>query len=277
RTRPLRRRPSWSPSRPAPRVWSSPRTPTGTCSRTGAGPWNRFAGSNGPFPASSGSSCARAIGSGLGSRRWTGWPTLPRSRPRSPIGGVDPHELRALRREARVRDRTRLQLVDGDDGGRPLADGLGERLGAFRSLVQTVERAGDGSEPLDSLFFRLWTELPYFRDLVAAEDENRRELDAVSAFAATLARFVERRPEASVEDYLITLDAAEFGPDPWIPPDDRRPDAVRIVSAHRAQGREFEAVIVAGCLEGEFPSLGHRASLVSIEALAEPQSPVERI
>ena len=72
----------------------------------------------------------------------------------SPIGGFDPHELRALRREARVRDRTLLQLVDGDDGGRPLADGLGERLGAFRSLVQTVERAGDGSEPLDSLFFR---------------------------------------------------------------------------------------------------------------------------
>ena len=95
-------------------------------------------------------------------------------------------------------------------------------------------------------------------------------------FAATLARFVERRPEASVEDYLITLDAAEFGPDPWIPPDDRRPDAVRIVSAHRAQGREFEAVIVAGCLEGEFPSLGHRASLVSIEALAEPRTSVER-
>jgi superfamily I DNA/RNA helicase len=194
----------------------------------------------------------------------------------SPIGGFDPHELRRLRREARIRDRTLLELVHGEDGGRAVAGELGARLTVFRELVDDIER-GRGSVPLDELFFRLWRTLPYFRALVAAESEHERELDVVSAFAATIRRFVERRSEASVEDYLAALEAAEFGPDPWITPEERRPAAVRVISAHRAQGTEFEVVIVAGCLEGEFPSLAYGSSLLSLDALADPQAPSERI
>src|SRR5919198_1220771 len=194
----------------------------------------------------------------------------------SPVGGFDPHELRRLRREARIRDLTLLALVHGDGGGHGVAGDLGTRLGAFRELVDEIEH-GRGSVPLDELFFRLWRTLPYLRGLVAAESEHERELDVVSAFAATIRRFVERRPEASVEDYLAALEAAEFGPDPWITPEERRPGAVRVISAHRVQGMEFEAVIVAGCLEGEFPSLAYGSSLLSLDTLAHPQTPAERI
>ncbi|MFN2545369.1 MAG: PD-(D/E)XK nuclease family protein [Actinomycetota bacterium] len=194
----------------------------------------------------------------------------------SPAAGLDPHDLRRLRREARIRDRSLLQLVSGDDAGKPVAGELGERMRGFAALVGDVE-GRDHTEPLDALFFRLWSTLPHFRELVASEESNQRELDALSAFAATLGRFVERRPDASVEDYLTTLEAAEFGPDPWVAPEERRPEAVRIISAHRAQGLEFDSVIVAGCLEGEFPSLSHGSSLVSLNTLTMPRSPAERL
>ena len=84
----------------------------------------------------------------------------------------------------------------------------------------------------------------------------------LTSLSAALARFAERRPGAGIDDYLDTLDAAEFGPDPWMPPEERHPLAVRVVSAHRAHGLEFRAVMVAGCLEGEFPSLSRAFPLV---------------
>lgn len=189
----------------------------------------------------------------------------------SPVGGLDPHELRQLRREARMRGVGVHDLVLED----PL-EGLpgAERLAAFRGLLTDLREVAGRQGP-DGVFFWLWTRLPHFRSL--ADDEERpRDLDAVAALGEVLSRFAERRPGASIEDYLDTLEAAEFGPDPWIPPEERRPGAVRVISAHRAQGLEFEVALVAGCLEGEFPALSHRMPIVDLEAIVDAKPPVER-
>jgi len=202
----------------------------------------------------------------------------------SPLGGLDPHQLRRLRREARIRDRTLLQLVEGDDGGRPLHGDLAGSVDGFRSLVDEVAAWKPSGRP-DDLFFQLWRGVSHFADLVAAADRSAdpsssraatRELDALAAFSSTMARFSERRPGAGIDDYLATLEAAEFGPDPWVPPEERHPDAVRIISAHRAQGLEFDVVLVAGCVEGEFPSLSHGYPLVFLDDLVAPRTPWER-
>ena len=70
--------------------------------------------------------------------------------------------------------------------------------------------------------------------------------DALAALGDVLSNFVERRPDATIEDYLDTLEAAEFGPDPWVLPEERHPRAVRIVSAHRSHGTEVDVALVVG-------------------------------
>ena len=191
----------------------------------------------------------------------------------SPVVGLDPHAIRRLRREGRLRDVSLLGLVESNADGLP--DDLHDAVGGFRALVADLERDADRLGP-DGLFFEVWSRLPWFADLVGSE-ERLRDLDALSALGDVLSGFVERRPGATTADYLDTLEAAEFGPDPWIPPEERRPHAVRIVSAHRAQGMEFEVALVVGCLEGEFPSLGHGTPLVDLDALIAPKPPAERM
>ena len=189
----------------------------------------------------------------------------------TPLVGLDPHAVRRLRREARLAGRSLRDLVEG---GQPPED-LREPVIGFRDLVRDVPGRARDLGP-DGLFFWLWSTLPCFRDLVTTEERNR-DLDALAALGNVLSRFVERRPGATIEDYLDTVDAAEFGPDPWIPPEERYPHAVRIVSAHRAHGMEVEVAVVVGCLEGEFPSLGLGEPLLDLGTLVTPRTPRERL
>ncbi|MGH2691540.1 MAG: PD-(D/E)XK nuclease family protein [Actinomycetota bacterium] len=191
----------------------------------------------------------------------------------SPVVGLDPHELRRLRREARLRGLTIEELVHGPRAVE-LDANLRPRLAGFADLVAELE--GDPNRAPDHLFAEVWSRLDWFRRLVE-EEARPRDLDALAALSEVLSRFVERRPDATMQEYLETLDAAEFGPDPWIPPEERRPHAVRIVSAHRAQGMEFERVLVLGCLEGEFPSLAHAPALVDLESVVASMSPPARL
>jgi superfamily I DNA/RNA helicase len=178
----------------------------------------------------------------------------------SPIVGLDPHELRALRRDARMRELSLLSYVEEASDVEP-------RVEAFRALVAELPDLARRERP-DSAFFELWTRLAHFRGMVEGEDE--RSLDAIAEFADVLARFSERRPEATIEDYLEAVEAAAFGPDPWMLPEERHPDAVRITTAHLAHGAEFETALVAGCIEGEFPALSASEPIVSLDALLAP-------
>jgi superfamily I DNA/RNA helicase/RecB family exonuclease len=193
----------------------------------------------------------------------------------STLGGFDPHDLRRLRREARTRQRTLLELVEeGADG---LPSDLFQRLDRFRALVRNLPKIAEERGP-DGAFFWLWADagIPYFSQLVES-GERERDLDALAALGGVLSRLVERRPGATVADYLDTLEAAEFGPDPWVPPEERYPHGVRVISAHRAHGAEFEVVMVVGCLEGEFPSLGHGRAMLDLEDLVRPRTGAERL
>jgi superfamily I DNA/RNA helicase/RecB family exonuclease len=192
----------------------------------------------------------------------------------SPVVGIDPHALRQLRRRARMANQTLQELVDGDE--EELPEPTIEPVRRFRRLVRELPDVAAADGP-DGAFFWLWTEVPHFARLVE-DGAPQRDLDALSALGEVLAGFAERRPGATVEDYLDTLDAAEFGPDPWTPPEERHPHAVRVVSAHRAHGMQFEAAVVMGCLEGEFPSLGHGEPVVDLERLVDPATtPTERL
>jgi len=190
----------------------------------------------------------------------------------SPVVGLDPYEVRALRREARLRGTTLSGMVAAPSGDLP------ERVRAvllgLRELLDEVVVHNDQAGRPDDVFWFLWDRLSYFREMVARADDA--ELDAVTAFARAIERFSDRRPGMSFADYLDALEGVEFGPEPWNVPEDRRPDAVRILTAHHAVGSEFEAVFVAGCVEGEFPDPRHRRALLDIQDLLTPATPAER-
>jgi RecB family exonuclease len=155
---------------------------------------------------------------------------------------------------------------------------LREVLDRLRTLVNEMPGVAQQRGP-DGLFFWLWSRSSareFFADLVASE-ERSRDLDALAALGDVLSNFAERRPGSTILDYLDTLEAAEFGPDPWVLPEERHPRAVRIVSAHRAHGTEVDVAMVVGCLEGEFPSLARGSPMVDVEALMVPRTARERM
>jgi superfamily I DNA/RNA helicase/CRISPR/Cas system-associated exonuclease Cas4 (RecB family) len=191
----------------------------------------------------------------------------------SPVGGLAPHGVRRLRREARTRGVSTLQVVEEGDLG-DLPEDLTEAVRLFSELVAELPVIARRDGP-SGAFYEVWRRVPGLHALAAGGEEAERDLDALAALGNVLRRFAERRPGATIEEYLDALDAAEFDPDPGIGPEERGARGVRIISAHRAQGQEFDVVFVVGCLEGEFPSLDHRLPDVDLERLLSPAKPVE--
>ena len=188
----------------------------------------------------------------------------------SPVVGLDPYEVRTLHREARVAGTTLAGLLAAPAG---LSERLERALSTLRGLLDEIARLDATGRP-DEVFWFMWERLDYFRALVASGDEVA--LDAVTAFGRAIQLFSDRRPGKRFGDYLDVLEGVDFGPEPWHMPESRRPDAVRIMTAHSAAGTEFDAVIVAGCIEGEFPDLRARRPLFDLRDLIRPADPAER-
>lgn len=84
------------------------------------------------------------------------------------------------------------------------------------------------------------------------------DADALLAFSKGVGRFVERRHgSASMGEYIQEASRADFGADPWLAPS-QSGGGVSLLTFHAAKGREWDTVIVAGCLDAWIPK-GHRA------------------
>jgi RecB family exonuclease len=93
-----------------------------------------------------------------------------------------------------------------------------------------------------------------------------RDLDAVVALFDAAARFAARLPPGSPWLFLDSLGGQEIPGDTLA---DRAPqgEAVRILTAHRAKGLEWDVVVVAGVQEGSWPDLRMRSSLLGMDEL----------
>ncbi|MEP6697412.1 MAG: ATP-dependent DNA helicase [Pseudonocardiales bacterium] len=93
-----------------------------------------------------------------------------------------------------------------------------------------------------------------------------RDLDAIVALFESLARFEETRPRAGVGLLLAELEAQEI-------PSASRVEGVhglggvRLLTAHRAKGLEWDLVVVAGVQDGEWPDVRRRGSLLGADRL----------
>ena len=176
---------------------------------------------------------------------------------------LSPAAARGLLRVAHARTGSVGRALEFTDG---LTAQEAEQVEEVRGVLARGAEAADRSV-LDT-FAILWRELPCSRRLVDGGDasvESRRELDSVVAFSSAVAE-AGSAADPSVEAFLASVDAGERGPgfSAW---ERREADAVQVLTAHGAAGREFHTVIVVGTVEGNFPSLSRPEPMFDLDAL----------
>jgi superfamily I DNA/RNA helicase/RecB family exonuclease len=180
----------------------------------------------------------------------------------TPLIGVDLPTRRNLEREA-WRTRRELSSVIEDC---PEAS----ELGTLCSLVQKFR------DQADECFWQVWSSSKYYRSLADRAlkdpvDPANAAVDALVAFSHSLERFVERRRGAgTIAQYLNEAARADFGADPWLRPPAGQTSGVALVSFHGSKGREWDTVMVAGCLDAWIPKGRRSQGLFDPYALQTP-------
>ncbi|MFG2885548.1 ATP-dependent helicase [Streptomyces sp. NPDC048297] len=214
----------------------------------------------------------------------------------SPLGGMDTADLRRLGRALREEERVAGNPVPPPSDellARALAEP--ERLvahdpayarGAQRlgALLRTARERLAGGGTAEEALWDLWDGTPWPARLEraarrggAAGRNADRDLDAVCALFATAARAEERTGGRGALNFLEEIEAQDIAAD-TLTRRAVRPDAVRLMTAHRSKGLEWRLVVVAGVQEGLWPDLRRRGSLLEADrigrdGLAEPLTP----
>ena len=214
----------------------------------------------------------------------------------SPLAGMDGTDLRRLGRALREEER-----LAGDAAPPPSGELLAraltepERLvahdpayarGAQRlgALLRNVRELLAGGGTAEEALWELWNGTPWPQRLERAARRGGpagrnadRDLDAVCALFATAARAEERTGGRGALNFLAEVEAQDIAAD-TLTRRAVRPDAVHLMTAHRAKGLQWRLVVVAGVQEGLWPDLRRRGSLLEADrigrdGLAEPLSP----
>jgi len=205
----------------------------------------------------------------------------------SPLGGADPAALRRLGRELRAHDRLAREEAGLSPLPAPSAELLREAVADPRTLLLLDDRvtrpavrlAGllraarealpDGPE---AALWQLWSGSAWPDRLEraslaggAAGRAADRDLDAVVALFSAVGRAQDRR-QGKVTALLDELEAQQI-PGDTLAETGVRGDAVRLLTAHRSKGLEWEVVVVAGVQEGVWPDLRRRSTLLEAERL----------
>lgn len=214
----------------------------------------------------------------------------------SPLGGMDAADLRRLGRALRDEERAAgnrvpppsdvllaralaepQRLVTHDPAHARGAQRLGALLAKARDLL-----AGGGTA--EEALWELWDGTPWPARLErsalrggAAGRNADRDLDAVCALFDAAARAEERTGGRGALNFLEEIDAQDIAAD-TLSGRAVRPDAVRLMTAHRSKGLQWRLVVVAGVQEGLWPDLRRRGSLLEADrigrdGLAEPLTP----
>ena len=157
--------------------------------------------------------------------------------------GLRPEVAAPVRRLARVLAAGRVAAAD------PRADA--------HTVLWAVWDAAGLAEP--------WRRAASARD--AAGQQADRNLDAVLALFRAAETFVERTPAAPAGSFVDWLLAQDVPADTLAAR--ARREAVAVLTAAGAAGREWELVVVAGVQEGSWPDLRLRDSVLGAQALVD--------
>jgi len=183
---------------------------------------------------------------------------------------LSPAQARHLVREARAAGGSPAGALGRTDG--LPADRAREVAAVASCLARAAEVAGRSAR---DAFRILWRELPCSGRLVAraqADPEAARDLDAVVA----LSRALEEDGDVPAWAFLEAFEAGAVGA-AEAPRRPAAPDAVHVLTAHGAAGREFDTVVVVGAAEGDFPSLSRPEPMFDLEVLDRTPTRSERM
>jgi superfamily I DNA/RNA helicase/RecB family exonuclease len=203
----------------------------------------------------------------------------------SPLGGASPAQLRALGRRLRA-----VVRAGGEAQPRSSAELIREavmnpaEVVAFEDWVadpvrrlagllgEAIDVAARGGAP-DEVLWALWDGSGWARRLTmrargtgTAARAADRDLDAVLALFEAAGRLEDRQPRAQVGGLLEELAAQEI---PAAPFEERGGTlgSVRLLTAHRSKGLEWDLVVVADVQDGVWPDLRRRGSLLDADSL----------
>lgn len=202
-----------------------------------------------------------------------------------PLGGTDALGLRRLRRSLQL-------LADADPEGQHTNDMLAHALLDPRDLTVVPDRVAESAKRVARL-------LATARDAIkkggSAEDvlwaiwdasglaaqwqrvsaaggpagaAADRDLDAVLALFDKAGHFADSMPPGAPGLFADSLSGQEIVGD-TLAERAVREDCVRILTAHRSKGLEWDVVVVAGVQEETWPDLRMRGSLLGVDELAE--------
>jgi len=215
----------------------------------------------------------------------------------SPLGGADPTALRRLGRELRQLDRlagsaSRLAKASAELLREAVAD---PRLlitidsGIARPAARLTQLLTDAriklEEGPEEALWALWHGSPWPARLAEASRGSGatarsadRDLDAVVALFDYVSQVQSRRPKLFAETsradsrkgVIALLDEleAQHLPGSALAEQGVRGDAVRLLTAHRSKGLEWEVVVVCAVQEGVWPDLRRRSTLLESERLS---------
>ena len=217
---------------------------------------------------------------------WDGLtPDLARVLLLSPLGGSTPTVLRALGRRLRTLARAagdptpppssvlvRDAIVDGRDLTM-LEDWVAAPAQRLSRLLAEARRLVELKATPEEVLWLLWDGSGWARRLAAAAVGTGaaaraadRDLDAVVGLFDAATRLEDRRPKAGVSALLEEINAQEI---PAAALEERASanGAVRLLTAHRSKGLEWDLVVVSGVQDGVWPDLRRRSSLLGADSI----------
>lgn len=204
----------------------------------------------------------------------------------SPLGGLDASDVRALVRRLRARDkehphdgerrtsRALLRLALVEPG---FLDGLKgpdvDRAAALAGLLRTGAEMLEDRAGVEDVLWHLWSTTSWPRRLRRQVDlggpgarRAHRDLDAVVALFELAARAVEQRDKIGVGAFFASLVAQQLPAD-TLAERGVRGSAVRLLTAHRSKGLEWDLVAVAHVQQEGWPDLRRRATLLGADRI----------
>ena len=145
-------------------------------------------------------------------------------------------------------------------GGAPLARFLGEASWATEV-------------PASVGLWELWSTLPQIHEMVADPGAESHRA-AWSSLSQVLGRWNDREPDGTLEDYRRFAEADEFEASPLLAYQATDRDRVTLTTLHQSKGLEFDVVFIADAVEGVFPDLRSRDSLLNTRHL-QPSLPTD--
>ncbi|MDP9486076.1 MAG: ATP-dependent helicase, partial [Actinomycetota bacterium] len=179
-------------------------------------------------------------------------PTLAASALVSPLAGVSPGAVRAMRAAAEASGRSVFGFVRSGDSVVGVPE---EETDRARAVVRAADAAGREVGFLAGVD-ALWKGLPATRGLFERHGEDAEAARALAdglSFVRSAHAYARMSERPTVEGFLRAGKMLHEDSDTWAPSAPPAEGAVRLLTVHGSKGLEFEAVFVSGLVEDRFP------------------------